>query len=405
MIFILQKKHRTTVWMNKSRNRQEMKNEGKPGKCSVELSRVFRYNKDQRDDSGRNEGQEETNMKNTFGKTEDGQEYYLYTLENSQGMELAVSDYGATLVQVLVPDKDGAKRDVVLGYDDVSGYEKGDKFLGATVGRIANRIGGAQFTLNGKTYTLAKNDNDNNLHSCPHAYNKRRWEVKEADQSHVVFALNSPDGDQGYPGEVEIEVSYTLTEENELRIHYHAVPNQDTIINMTNHSYFNLDGQDSGDILEENVWLNADAYTPADAQSIPTGEIFSVEGTPMDFREEKTVGRDIEADYEALHFGGGYDHNWVLNGSGYRKVARLSSAKSGISMEVYTDLPGMQVYTGNFLEGDEGKQGAVYGKRSAICFETQYFPDAINKPQFESPVVKAGEVYETTTSYCFFKSL
>lgn len=340
-------------------------------------------------------------MVKEFGTTGKGEAAKLYFMENKKGMQISVSDYGAALINVMVPDKDGVLKDVVLGYDDVKGYEAGDKFFGATVGRIANRIGNAEFTLNENTYTLAKNDNDNNLHSGPDFFNQRMWEAKEADDSHVVFSLHSPDGDQGYPGNVDIEVTYTLTDDNEIKIHYYAVSKEDTIMNMTNHSYFNLAGHDSGDILGQEVWLDADAFTPADEQSIPTGEILPVEGTPMDFREKKAVGRDIEQDYEALNFGTGYDHNWVLNGSGYRKVGEMSSSESGITMEVYTDLPGIQIYSGNFLIAEPGKAGAVYKKRAAICFETQYYPDAVNKEQFEGPVLKAGEVYETTTAYKF----
>ena len=340
-------------------------------------------------------------MVQNFGTTKNGEEARLYCLKNSRGMEISVSDYGAALVEVLVPGFDGKQYDVVLGYDDVRGYEEADKFFGATVGRMANRIGGAEFVLNGRSYKLSPNDNGNNLHSGPQFYNQRMWQVKEADETHVVFSLLSPDGDQGYPGDVKIEVSYTLTEENEIKIHYYAVPEEDTIINMTNHSYFNLAGHDSGDILKQEVWLDADAYTRADAESIPTGEIISVEGTPMDFRVKKALGKDIEEDYEALRFGGGYDHNWVLNGQGFRKVGEFSCRDTGITMEVHTDLPGIQIYSGNFLVEEQGKKGAVYKKRQAVCFETQYFPDAVHKENFEGPRVNAGEVYETTTVYRF----
>lgn len=340
-------------------------------------------------------------MTESFGSTSAGLKTTLYTLENQNGMRISVADYGATLVNVLVPDQEGRLTDVVLGYDDVSGYEAGDKFFGAIVGRVANRIGGASFKLNGKTYKLAANDHGNNLHSGMDFYSKRMWTVLEYGKDHIVLSLDSPDGDQGYPGKVTIRVSYTLTDDNEIKIHYHAIPEEDTLINMTNHSYFNLSGQDTGTVLNQEVWINADAYTEADAESIPTGEIVSVEGTPMDFRQKKTLGKDVDADYQALRFGGGYDHNWVLNGSGSRKAAEMSSADTGITMEVYTDLPGMQMYCGNFLEGDRGKGGASYEKRSAVCFETQYFPDAVHKDHFAGPVVKAGQVYDTETVYKF----
>lgn len=213
--------------------------------------------------------------------------------------------------------------------------------------------------------------------------------------------LSSPDGDQGFPGAADIRVTYTLTQENEVKIHYHAVPEADTLLNLTNHSYFNLSGHASGLALDQEVTINADAYTEADAQSIPTGNVIPVEGTPMDFRKAKTVGQEIESDYEALIFGQGYDHNWVLNGSGYRQAASMYSEKTGIEMKVYTDLPGMQFYTGNFIAEEAGKEGAVYKKRQAVCFESQYFPDAVHKEQFAGPVVRAGEVYDTTTVYQF----
>ena len=337
-----------------------------------------------------------------FGTTSKGEAAKLYTMKNASGMEVAVTDYGAALVKVIVPDKNGNPCDVVCGYDDVKGYEDRGLFLGATVGRNANRIGGASFTINGVTYELEKNDNGNNLHSGTDFFNQRLWKVKETGDCFITFQLDSPDGDQGYPGNVQIEVTYTLTEDNAVKISYHAVPDADTILNMTNHSYFNMAGHDSGDICEQEVWLDADAYTRADSESIPTGEIVPVEGTPMDFRTKKPLGRDIDADYEAIRFGGGYDHNWVLNNHGkFAKVAEMSSDKTGITMEVYTDLPGIQIYSGNFIVEARGKGGAVYHKRQACCFETQYFPDAVNKENFEGPICKKEETYETTTMYKF----
>lgn len=337
-----------------------------------------------------------------FGVTSKGEEAKLYTLVNAAGMEIAVTDYGAALVQIIVPDKEGHPCDVVLGYDEAAGYEEGTVFLGAVVGRSANRIGGASIEINGTTYELAKNDNGNNLHSGPDFYNKRMWNVKEAADDHVTFELNSPDGDQGYPGEVTIEVTYTLTEDNAVKITYHAVPAEDTVINLTNHSYFNMDGHASGDVMAQEVWIDADTFTRADEESIPTGELTPVEGTPMDFRVKKTLGKEIGEDYEALNFGMGYDHNWVLNNDGkFAKVAEMSSEESGITMEVYTDLPGMQLYTGNFIEEEAGKGSAVYRRRQAACFETQFFPDAIHKEHFAGPICKKGETYDTVTMYKF----
>ena len=342
-------------------------------------------------------------MTHSFGMTSKGEEARLFTIQNGKGMEIKVSDYGAALVQVRVPDKEGRLLDVVLGYDDVQGYEAGNAFFGATIGRVANRIGNGEFRLGGRTYELTRNDGQNTLHGGRDFYNKRIWKTGETQEDHVEFLMDSPSGDQGFPGNVKISVTYTLTKDNEVKIHYRAVPDADTLMNLTNHSYFNLSGHASGTVLDQEVMLYADAYARADSQSIPTGEIVPVSGTPMDFRQLKPVGAEIEEAYEALEFGKGYDHNWVLNGNGYRKAAFMRSKESGIAMEVYTDLPGMQFYTANFVDHEKGKAGAVYNMRQAACFETQYFPDAVHKDHFEGPEVKAGEVYETTTAYRFVK--
>lgn len=337
-----------------------------------------------------------------FGANSKGENASLYTCTNKNGMMIGVTDFGATLHAVLVPDRDGNLCDVVLGYDGAKQYEEGTVFFGATVGRNANRIGGASFVLNGKRYELVKNDGENNLHSGLDFYNVRIWKVKEHTENSITFLLHSPDGDQNYPGALDMEVTYTLTDENEIVIHYHGVPTADTIINMTNHSYFNLAGHDSGDVLEQEVWIDADAYTRADASSVPTGELVPVEETPMDFRVAKKIGRDIEQDYEALNFGNGYDHNWALNNHGvFGKVASLYSDRTGIEMDVYTDLPGVQLYTANFVENEMGKAGAIYQKRHGVCFETQYFPDAVHHENFASSVCRAGEAYDTTTKYKF----
>lgn len=337
-----------------------------------------------------------------FGTTEKGQKALLYTMKNDAGTSVSVSDYGAALVSLFVRGKDGNPVDVVLGYDDVTGYEKGGDSIGATVGRNANRIGGASIEINGVTYELDKNDNGNNLHSGYDYYNKRFWDVAENADDHVTFRLHSPDKDQGYPGALDMYVTYTLDEDSMLTIHYEAVPDKDTVINMTNHSYFNLNGHDSGTVLNHSVTLDAESFTPADRESIPTGEIRSVDGTPMDFRSGKTLGKEIDADYEPLRLGGGYDHSWVLKNEGrFDKVAEVTADRSGIRMEVYTDLPGVQMYTANFLNGEPGKEGALYGKRSAVCLETQYFPDAIHHDNFPGPVCRAGEKYDTRTAYRF----
>ena len=344
----------------------------------------------------------EENKVTGFGRTKKGEEAHLYLLENKNGVKAYLTDYGAALVRLLVPDKNNELRDVVLGYDDTAGYEQGDVFFGATVGRNANRVGGAHVEIAGKVYKLEKNDNDNNLHSGTHYYNKRLWDVVEQADDHVAFVLHSPDGDQGYPGAFDMHVTYTLDDSNELIIHYVAVPDQDTVINMTNHSYFNLNGHASGTVLGHKVTVNADSFTPADAYSIPTGEIRSVEGTPMDFRSGRVLGDDIDTDYEPLRFGSGYDHNWVLKNEGrFDKVAEVASEESGIVMEVYTDLPGVQIYTANFVDGEPGKDGASYIKRSAVCLETQYFPDAVHHENFPQPLCRKGEKYDTRTAYRF----
>lgn len=337
-----------------------------------------------------------------FGSTMDGQAACLYILENEQGMTASVTDFGAALVRLLVPDKDGRQIDVVLGYPDAAGYEAGDVSIGATVGRCANRIGGAALTIDGVEYVLEKNDNGNNLHSGNDYYNKRVWNVAEQSDEKVTFVLHSPDKDQGYPGTLDMKVTYELTEDNELRLTYDAVPDKDTIINMTNHSYFNVDGHDSGDVLNQTITMDADYFTRADNESIPTGELVDVTGTPMDFRGGRRIGESIDADYEAVKFGGGYDHNWVLkNGGKFATVAKVTAAESGIEMEVGTDLPGMQIYTANFLDNEPGKNGVVYNRRDGVCFETQYFPDAVHHASFASPICKAGEKYHTVTSYRF----
>ncbi len=337
-----------------------------------------------------------------FGFNHSGQQATLYTFENKNGMVMAVTDFGATLHSLLVPTEQGPL-DVVLGYDEPSGYEgPAGTFFGATVGRNANRIAGGTFTLGGKTYQLDINNGPNNLHSGLDFWSFRVWQVKEVTGNSITFFLHSPDGDQGYPGALDIAVTYTLTEDNAVRIHYYGIPQAETLINLTNHSYFNLNGHDSGDILGHTVWLDADSFTRADETSIPTGEILPVAGTPMDFRTPKTVGRDIDKDYEALNFGQGYDHNWCLNNGGhFAKIATLEADKTNLKLEVFTDLPGVQIYTGNFILGEPGKNGAVYCRRAGICFETQFYPDSVNHPNFPSPIFGAGQVYETTTEFRF----
>ena len=338
-----------------------------------------------------------------FGFNSRGEKATLYRLENHQGMVMEVTDFGATLYSLLVPTQNGPL-DVVLGYDDPAGYEgPGGTFFGATVGRNANRIAGGRFTLGGRTYTLDVNNGPNNLHSGLDFYSFRIWQVSAVTENTITFTLHSPDGDQGYPGALDISVTYTLTEDNALRIDYHGIPQAATPVNLTNHSYFNLNGHDSGSVLSHTVWLDAEHYTPADEVSIPTGEIAPVAGTPMDFRTPKTLGRDIGQDFEALNFGKGYDHNWCLNNGGkFTKIATLTGDRTGLSMDVSTDLPGVQIYTGNFIFAEAGKGGCVYRHRPGVCFETQYYPEAVNHPNFPSPVLQAGEMYRTCTEFKFY---
>ena len=341
-------------------------------------------------------------IKYTYGIDSKGKEATIYLLENKNGMKVEILDLGATVVKVEVPDKDGNFVDVVLGYEDVKGYEQGTVFFGAPVGRNANRIAKGQLTIQDVTYTLAQNNGGNNLHSGLDFYNLRYWNVEELSEGSLKCSLFSSNGDQGYPGNLNIDVIYTLKEDNTLEIQYHGLSDADTIFNMTNHSYFNLDGHASGNVLEQKIWLDADFYTRANAESIPTGELLPVENTPMDFRNGKLLGEEIDAEYEATQLGAGYDHNWVLKTDNtYQLIGGLSSEVSGIKMEVYTDLPGVQIYTGNFIDNEIGKNGVVYERRAGVCFETQYFPNAINEPTFEQPIIKAEKKYETMTAFKF----
>ena len=338
-----------------------------------------------------------------YGVTAQGQQVKQYVLVNKQGMKAVLLNYGAVITELHVPDKKGQFHDVVWGYGSIAGYEVNEPGLGSAIGRNASRIGKAQIAIGGKVYELQKNDGENNLHGGNPGYNRRMWKGLIADDNKVEFSLESPDGDQGFPGNASVRISYTLTEDNELRIGYEASADQDTIFNLTNHSYFNLEGQETDSVLEHQVWMDADAFTPTDDGLIPTGEIRSVEGTPMDFRSFHTLGERIEEDYEPLKQAGGYDHNYVLNNEGaYALCCKLRSLKTGIVMEVYTDLPGMQLYCANFLDNEAGgKNGRVYKKRSAVCFESQYFPDAVHHENFKSPICKAGETYRSVTGYKF----
>lgn len=337
-----------------------------------------------------------------FGTTKAGDAVTLYALTNKNGMKAEFIDYGANIVSLYVPDKNGKLDDIVLGFDDVAGYEVNGCFFGSFIGRHGNRIGGAQFTLNGVTYELEKNDGANNLHGGTPGYNKVMYQTETTENS-VTFSRTSPDMEQGYPGNLDIAVTYELTDGNELKITYRAASDKDTLCNVTNHSYFNLKGHDGGEITDHEVWIQANGFTETSDDLIPNGTIVDVTGTPMDFRTKKAIGDDIEADYKPLVIAGGYDHNYVLDKKSgvMEKVAELSEETTGRTMEVYTDLPGMQLYTGNFIEKEDGKNGTTYTKRTGVCFETQFFPNSVNVPSFESCVLKAGETFTSTTIYRF----
>ncbi len=342
----------------------------------------------------------------SFGKAMDGQDLSLYSLKNEKGMEVKVTNLGATLVSVLVPDKKGISRDVVLGHDTAKQYYENGGYFGAVIGRSGNRIANAAFAIDGKTYHLAANDGVNNLHSGPDGFEKRTFDVTEVTENSIRLHVLDANGQQGYPGAFEAFVTYTLTDENELILHYEAVCDQDTPVNLTNHTYFNLGGHDSGTVLDQELWLSAKEYTPVyDPAAIPTGELASVAGTPMDFTAPKAIGKEIHAPFEQLKFFGGYDHNFVLkhDKGEFALFARVTCPQTGIVLEASTDLPGVQFYTTNTdtLTPGTGKGGASYGRHSGFCLETQYFPNSINQEGFARPLLKAGERFESTTSYRF----
>lgn len=343
-----------------------------------------------------------------FGKCNNEKNVKLFTLTNSNNMKAKLTNFGAVLVSLFVPDKNDSLSDVVLGFDAVDKYATNHIcYFGATVGRNSNRVKDAKFTLDGVTYSLDKNErNKNNLHSGFNPYNERLWgyTVNENNNS-VSFSLISPDGDQGFPGEFKIAVTYTLTDSNELKIEYLGNSNKDTIANMTNHSYFNLAGHNSGTAMNQNLYINSNKFVEVDEELIPTGNLIDVKNTPLDFRNPKEIGLDINKDYEQLKFTGGFDHSFVINktSNGIEKVATLSDENSGRKMDVYTDSVGIQFYAGNFIENNKviGKENCMYKNRSGICLETGFLPNSINQPNFDSPVLKAGREYKTTTIYKF----
>ena len=345
-------------------------------------------------------------VKQPFGRTASGTPVQLYTLKNHNGMSVSITNYGATVVSLTAPDRDGKFADVALGCDNVHDYEKQDAHLGGLVGRYANRIGHAKFTLKGVEFHTPKNDGDNTLHSGK-GFDRHVWSAKVAPQPEgaaLELTYTSKDGEEGFPGNLAVKVVYRLTDRNELNIDYTATTDKTTVVNLTNHSYFNLAGEGQGDILQHQVTINADRFTPVDAGLIPDGTFVTVQGTPLDFTTATAIGARIEDHNPQLVLGHGYDHNWVLN----KREGELSLAaqayepQSGRLMEVWTTEPGLQFYTGNFLDGSiHGKGAKTYPRRSGFCMETQHFPDSPNKPNFPSTTLNPGATYRTTTSYRF----
>jgi len=345
--------------------------------------------------------------KRPFGKTADGTTVDLYTLTNAGGMEVKITNYGGIVVSLKVPDREGKPGDVVLGYDTLEGYLKNHPYFGCLLGRYANRIAKGRFTLNGVVYTLARNNGEHHLHGGVKGFDKVVWnarEVKGGDRVGVELSYLGQDGEEGYPGNLSVTVTYTLTNDHAWQIDYGATTDRDTVVNLSHHSYFNLAGAGAGDILGHEVLLNADRFTPVDKTLIPTGELRSVKNTPMDFTRPALIGARIDQEDEQLLFGRGYDHNWVLNGVGGSPAlaARVYEPTTGRVLEVYTTEPGLQFYTGNSLEGAlPGKNGKVYYQRYGFCLEAQHFPDSPNNPQFPSTVLRPGEKYSQTTIYKF----
>lgn len=333
----------------------------------------------------------------------EGQQATLYTLENSKGMKAEVTDFGAILVNLFVPDAKGNVDDVVLGYEDLTGYLKNGSFFGATIGPNANRIANAKFTIDGVEYQVDVNDGPNNLHShIQDGYHKKLW-TAEVGENSVTFTITDEDGYMGFPGNKKFSVTYTLDEENGLTLHYHAKSDKKTIMNPTNHTYFNLDGHKSGSIEGHSLMLKASCYTPVVKGAIPTGEIASVKGTPMDFTELKEIGKEINEKIEQLRLTMGYDHNWVVddwNGE-LRHIATVVAPVSGRVMHTYSTLPGVQFYAGNCIGADTGKEGAAYGRRCGLCLETQFYPNAVNTPEFPSCVFGGDTEYDSVTVYRF----
>ncbi len=339
-----------------------------------------------------------------FGKMKDGTPISLYTMTNGKGGTMKVMNYGGIIVSLVVPSKDGKTVDVILGYDSLAAYEKNNPFFGALVGRYGNRIAKAKFTLDGKEYSLVKNNNGNHLHGGTKGFDKVFWNIEEIPAKNGValkLSYLSKDMEEGYPGNLQTEVIYTLTEDNTVKFDFKATTDKKTIVNLTQHTYFNLNGGKS-DILSHEIALNADRFVAIDETLIPTGELKEVANTPFDFRTPAPIGSRINAKDQQVEFGRGYDHTWVINGEGLKQTAVVYDSTSGIEMKVYTTEPGVQFYTGNFLNGSlTGKNNTVYAQRTGFCLETQHFPDSPNKSDFPSVVLNPGETYSSQTTYSF----
>jgi len=343
-------------------------------------------------------------QKRPFGKTANGEAVDLYLLKNKNNVEIGIINYGGHVVSLKVPDRQGKLADVVLGHDDLVDYETDKSHFGGIIGRYANRIALGKFTLNGHEYTLARNNGQNHLHGGLKGFDKVLWHARDMSATHddrLMLEYVSADGEEGYPGELAVHVAYSLSDENELKIEYAATTNKDTVVNLTNHSYFNLAGAGEGDIGEHQLQLNAEQFTPVNENLIPTGEFRDVKGTPFDFTRPEAIGARIKQDDPQLKFGHGYDHNWVLKRSKDGPVslaAKVYEPKSGRAVEISTTQPGIQFYSGNFLDGSvHGKAGRSYVRRSAFCLETQHFPDSPNHQNFPSTVLKANEHFQSMT--------
>ena len=342
-----------------------------------------------------------------FGTRPDGSQVEAFTLTNANGIELKAISYGAIIVSLRVPDRTGRMDDIVLGYDSLQGYLRVSPYFGAIVGRYGNRIGSGRFTLDGRTYRLATNNGPNHLHGGNRGFDKVVWQAEPLQNDSgvgVTFTYTSPDGEEGYPGTLLARVSYTLTDRDELVVEYHATTDQATPVNLTQHTYFNLAGDGRGDILGHELLINADSFTPVDSTLIPTGSMAPVDGTPFDFRTPTAIGARIGADDQQLRFGGGYDHNFVLQqeDAAIGRAARVVEPSTGRTLDIYTTEPGLQFYSGNFLDGTiTGKGGRVYHHRYGLCLETQHYPDSPNQPQFPSTVLRPGQEYRSRTVWVF----